>query len=125
MIANSVSLGMTQSDDGGEVGLDGRARRGVEDGDRAPLAGRGEGRGRHGLLDLELADDGIHALLGSHGRLPRARAGARAFAPGMMMMRLLPSASTQMGATPLEPGTRRTWAVSMPWRAKLARVCSP
>ena len=39
-----------------------------------------------------------------------------------MMMRLLPSASTQMGATPLAPGTRRTWVVSTPCRSKLARV---
>ena len=36
------------------------------------------------------------------------------FAPATQMIRFVPSGSTQIGATPLEPGTRARWVVSIP-----------
>ena len=49
---------------------------------------------------------------------------SRSFAPGTTMIRLVPSSSTQIGATPLEPGTRRTPAASIPRRLKFSSVRS-
>ncbi len=49
--------------DRGEVGRDGRTRRGVEDGDGAPFAGGPERRCRDRLVDLELADHRVHHVL--------------------------------------------------------------
>jgi len=46
-------------------------------------------------------------------------------APGRMMMRFWPLLSTQMGATPLPPGTRRAHVVSMPRSAKFWSVSVP
>ncbi len=47
------------------------------------------------------------------------------FAPAITMMRFVPSGSTQIGATPLDPGTRARCRVSTPWASKLTRVISP
>ncbi len=47
------------------------------------------------------------------------------FAPGTTMIRFVPRASTQIGATPDEPGTRRMKVVSMPSEASLSRYAVP
>ena len=41
------------------------------------------------------------------------------------MIRFMPRPSTQIGATPDEPGTRRMNAVSTPWTVSSARYDSP
>jgi len=47
------------------------------------------------------------------------------FAPGKTMIRFVPSGSTQIGATPLAPGARRTCVTSIPSSTKLPTVIPP
>ncbi len=66
----------------------------------------------------------------SSGARARTAAAASAgtiasFAPATQMIRFVPSGSTQIGATPLDPVTRVTKRVSMPSSAKLRIVMSP
>lgn len=85
----------------------------VEDRDCPAGPGRREGRRGHLLGDLELGHDHVRRRGRGHGRRGVRRGEGRVGA-GMMMIRLVPSGSTQMGATPLEPGTRSTADASMP-----------
>ena len=64
------------------------------------------------------------------GRMAATASSARStgtwrFAPGTMMIRFMPAPSTQIGATPEEPGTRRTYVVSTPCATRLAIVSPP
>ncbi len=113
MIANSVSLGMTQSATAarsGEIAAPGAGLRIV-------TAPRSRAAAKAAVVTAwSISNWPMTASTRSCAATAAAPCSGRSppFAPGTTMMRLLPSGSTQMGATPLEPGTRRMWLVSMP-----------
>ena len=99
-----------------------RRGRGIQDRSAAALVGGPKGRRRHALRDLELADDDADAVERADGAAAAASASTRSFAPGTTMIRFVPSGSTQIGATPLEPSTRATWVASTPCRSRFSKV---
>ncbi len=67
------------------------------------------------------------ASSGASARMAPAASSATiaSLAPATQMIRFVPSGSTQIGATPLEPGTRARYVVSIPSDSKLRTVMSP
>ena len=113
MMANSVSLGMIQSVTAARSALTAAPGRRVEDG----VAPRSRAARKAAVVTAwSISNWAMTASTRACAATAAApcSGSSPSLAPGTTMMRLLPSGSTQMGATPLEPGTRRTCVVSMP-----------
>ena len=113
MIANSVSLGTIQSLTSASSGAIGAPGAGL----RIVVAPRARAARKAAVVTAwSISNWAMTASTRAWAATAAAPCSGSSplLAPGMMMIRLLPSASTQMGATPLAPGTRRTYVASMP-----------
>ena len=122
-VVNSISLGASQSETARSSGSMGAAGAGFS---RVVIPAARAARKAASVVACGISNWPT-TIVGLKSRTAAsATAGSVSLlAPGTMMMRLIPFASTQIGATPLEPGTVRIQRVSIPSRTKFARCEAP